>query len=280
MKSARVCLFVLLFMMMLVAQVISGEPAPEKNTRDDDTHVYAMRYGQSRFKLKNIYASEKKSSQTVEFVWLFYLVTTRDQKILIDTGFSDAQKAEYYHIRNMIHPTELLLKLGIKPDDITNVILTHKHFDHSGLAYLYTKANIYIQAEDYQSLLDQQISRPDTNNTRFFNSCPLLCVLTTDHSISPALKINRSGGHTIGSQIVTLKTSNKTIIFTGDECYFIEGCEKEKTNSLAESTDNNRNILKRLKKAIQTDSAIILTGHDPVICHSYPQIHENIFQIQ
>ncbi|MCP4373487.1 MAG: N-acyl homoserine lactonase family protein [Deltaproteobacteria bacterium] len=250
-----------------------------QDTERSKLHIYALRYGQSRFKLKDIYLSEKNSKST-EFVWLFYLVTLENRKILIDTGFSNDNKASYYRLTEYTHPTKLLSQLGIKPDDITDVIITHKHFDHSGLIYLYRNADIYIQKEAYQSLLYKRSGMQPAGIPEFLKTSRLIQVMKGDYSISSSIDIRKSGGHTKGSQLVLLKTKKAPIIFTGDECYFIEGCLNTRINSHTENRQNNLSALVWMKTAVKNKSATLLSFHDPVICRSYPQIHKNIFQIQ
>ncbi len=66
-------------------------------------------------------------------------------------------------------------------------------------------------------------------------------------------------GHTPGSQVVRYKDANSTFLFTGDECYFRESCEKKipLPHASAFSVKNNRAFLQAVEK-----NAIILSGHE------------------
>lgn len=71
------------------------------------------------------------------------LVETADKKILIDTGIGDKQSEKffgYYHLNGDYNLDRSLDNLGLSPLDITDVILTHLHFDHVGGAVVRNEA--------------------------------------------------------------------------------------------------------------------------------------------
>ena len=64
------------------------------------------------------------------------LVRVEDRILLIDTGVGtkhlERLSRSYYAFHQLTDPTVTLTRLGIRPDDVTDVILTHLHFDHCG----------------------------------------------------------------------------------------------------------------------------------------------------
>jgi|GEM_PF-281413 len=64
------------------------------------------------------------------------LVRVEDRILLIDTGVGtkhlERLSRSYYAFHQLTDPTVTLARLGIRPDDVTDVILTHLHFDHCG----------------------------------------------------------------------------------------------------------------------------------------------------
>ena len=63
------------------------------------------------------------------------LVDYGERKVLIDNGIGDKQSEKffsYYHLHGDASLISSLALNGYHPDDITDVFLTHLHFDHCG----------------------------------------------------------------------------------------------------------------------------------------------------
>ena len=76
------------------------------------------------------------------------LVEDGDRLMLIDTGIGDKQSEKffsYYYLHGDDSLDESLQKLGFHRDDITDVFLTHLHFDHCGGAIEYNDDRSFLQ---------------------------------------------------------------------------------------------------------------------------------------
>jgi glyoxylase-like metal-dependent hydrolase (beta-lactamase superfamily II) len=72
------------------------------------------------------------------------------KNILVDAGFlKDIPQGKYFEIVNYIRPDSALAKVALKPEDITDIILTHPHWDHIDGVGLFPKAHIWVQKDDY-----------------------------------------------------------------------------------------------------------------------------------
>ena len=90
-----------------------------------------------------------KDSVDISFiVWL--IKGNNGKNILVDVGFlRDVEEAKDFGIINFVRPDSMLLKVGLHAEDITDIILTHPHWDHIDGLGLFPKAHIWIQKEDY-----------------------------------------------------------------------------------------------------------------------------------
>ena len=73
--------------------------------------------------------------------------------IVIDTGYDDSYEehrklAEGMNITQYRSPAKVLRKIGIEPEDVQYVILTHAHWDHMGGVNLFPNAKFYIQSDE------------------------------------------------------------------------------------------------------------------------------------
>lgn len=117
---------------------------------------------------------------------------------------------------------QALKKNGVTPEQISMVIYTHLHNDHAGACDLFSRAKHVFQKDEWLNLLDpiptQQI-RGDYDLTL----TPVLSKLDTikvngDLEVLPGVKLYKAPGHSLGSQLVTVKTAKGTMVMLGDLC--------------------------------------------------------------
>lgn len=157
-----------------------------------------------------------------------YLIEGNGKHILIDTGFGNSLDAKAKRIYGVTRESGLgnfLKQKGLDYSDITDVVLTHLHFDHaSGLfnenELLFPDASIWINKKEYY--------HSQNTNERTKNAYPALKLSMLEKStrvnfirndeteISKNIFIRHTGGHTEGHQIVEIKSKNEIMVFPGD----------------------------------------------------------------
>lgn len=140
-------------------------------------------------------------NKNVPIIFSFFLLKTKERNILIDVGCEDSGMLE-----NFIHPITELSRHGICSEDITDIIITHAHFDHIECVKYFSNAVVYIQEKEYARGLGY------LKNNRYITT------FENEIEVCEGLSVIKIGGHTAGSSIVKCKTQHKTIIFCGDEC--------------------------------------------------------------
>lgn len=215
--------------------------------------IYALKYGESHYRAALVNTQAK--SKNVRLNWLFYLVEAKGEYTLIDTGFENNRLRKQFGLQKFKSAHELLSLVGVTPDQINRVILTHSHFDHASNTPLFERSHVVMQVKEFHSLSDKSIT-------------PFLTSLQTQKRLQlieqPRLSLGEfelifTGGHTPGSQAVRLAANGKAYLFTGDECYFQDACHAHVPLPAASaySQKNNVNFLSTV-----SDSDIILTGHE------------------
>lgn len=154
------------------------------------------------------------------------------KKVLIDNGNGtkySASKAEIYNLDLINSDANInLAPFGIKREEITDVLLTHLHFDHAGgstflngdsVELTFPNARYYVQKEHYEHALNPY----DKDAASFLKNdfVPLvengkLEMVEGDVEIFPGIKVHRCYGHTVAMQLVEIITGSKTFLFTAD----------------------------------------------------------------
>lgn len=172
----------------------------------------------------------------VDLPFSFLLAQRDDRKVLIDTGFMQDEHSSGFSRRfgipYWISPVRMLGELGISAGAITDIILTHAHFDHMGSVAEFPKAQIYIQKSEllswYEAMaLPKQfgyltaIIDPDNLRTAFDASVEhRLTLIDGDRDdLFPGLHLRLGSGHTVGQQFVIIETGRGRVVVSGDCVY-------------------------------------------------------------
>ena len=112
--------------------------------------VYAIRYATIQdFAVSGLVAGADKSRK-MDIAMMVWLIKGDGRNILVDSGFYRDQFMRQWHPADYSKPSEAIAKIGLKPEDITDVIISHIHWDHADGFDLFPKAKIWIQKDELE----------------------------------------------------------------------------------------------------------------------------------
>jgi len=208
----------------------------------NDLKIYAVKYGKSQFNKRFVFYGDK-SNENINFCWLLYYIEFNDKKILIDTGFNDANSVKVFGIKDFKDPVMILKENNIEPDSITDVIITHKHFDHAGNAHKFKNAKFIINRDELISINNDKNLKAVSN---FFRGNKNITTFDDEITLYDFFKIKKIGSHTAGSSVVFFEYKGGKYCFAGDEFYLTENIEKNIGNGSVVSHRKNMDFLKFL----------------------------------
>jgi glyoxylase-like metal-dependent hydrolase (beta-lactamase superfamily II) len=201
------------------------------------------------------------------------LIKTGDKLILIDTGIGNKlndKKKKIYNYTDFLLPASLQ-EVGFSRFEITDVILTHLHFDHAGgiisifddrPKLTFPNATHWIQKSEWE-----MAKHPDELNVAAYDFPNDLALLEQEgkmrlidgkHFITEEIELTKVGGHTVGFQIVALNFDDKKAIFAGD----IIPSQDHLPLPIISAYDLSRNDTFLAKKMIIESNSRIYFSHD------------------
>lgn len=160
------------------------------------------------------------------------LVKSDGKNILLDSGIGDTlneKQKKIYGVKKNSNLEKALSEIGLKPENIDLVILTHLHLDHAGGVVKFNskkekiprfpKAKYVIQREEWKYALQPDERTKATyivDNFMGLDECGAVDLVNGDKEIVPGIKVKLTGGHTKGQQVIFIEGGGKTIVYPGD----------------------------------------------------------------
>lgn len=160
------------------------------------------------------------------------VIKTDEKLIVIDTGTGDKQLEylKYYHFRDIVNFDSALKKLGYSAAEVTDVILTHLHFDHCGtctkfnndkseVVPVFPNAHYWVGKAQWENFLNPNVREGDSyfqENMLPVEKAGKLKLVEKNQYICPEVEVKIFNGHTVGQLAPYVHYGDKTLVFTGD----------------------------------------------------------------
>lgn len=163
-----------------------------------------------------------------------FLLEGNGHRILVDTGMSDTDIANRLHIKGSWQPDgyaiqDQIEKLGMDPNDIDSIILTHMHWDHYYNIDKFPKASIFVQKAEWDfshaptPTYYRIYEHPKWNLRPQYQGIEKQFELVEgENQIFPGIRVYPSPGHSIGHQTVAVDTKEGTYHLCGDLIFLYE----------------------------------------------------------
>ena len=207
------------------------------------------------------------------------LVRTSDSLGLIDTGYGD-KAPEKIRRRGVLEDgaplTRNLKAVGVSPDEIDWLILTHLHFDHAGgvttfgddgqLRCVFTNARHFVQKLEWEDAVSGRSELAGAYSPADFvpaEQAGLLTLVDESQEILPGISVRRTDGHTRGHQLVSLTSGGQTVVYVGDVSPMAPHVRAFWTMSYDQYPLTTRQTKPEILGAIADQGHIVIFPHEP-----------------
>ncbi len=243
-----------------------------------DVHeIYAIKYGHhDRRAAENYIGGDPHDvSQPLDFyVWA---IVGPHGTFIVDTGFDEAMAKKRQ--RQIVRPVaEGLKAIGIVPDSVKNVIVSHLHYDHTGNYDLFPHARYHLQDVEMayatgRCMCHAHLRLPFEVEDVVAMVRKVFANRVTFHDgageVAPGITVHRIGGHSKGLQCVRVDTRRGPVVLASDTTHLYAHVEQGRVFPITYNVGDVLDGYETLKRLAGAMSRIV-PGHDPLVLARYP----------
>lgn len=244
---------------------------------DDVYRVYAIKYGRGARRSPENFIGGDPHDVDMPLDYFVWAIVGRKRTFMVDTGFGAVVGGQ--RGRETFRPVpEGLGAVGIDPDGVEDVIVTHLHYDHAGNLDLFPRARFHLQdcemafatgrcmchaAMRHPFEVDDVVGlvrRVYRDGVRFHDG---------DAEVAPGISVHLIGGHSKGLQAVRVNTERGHVVLASDAAHFYRHLDERRVFPVTHSVENVLEGYNRVE-ALASSKDHVVPGHDPLVLEVYP----------
>jgi glyoxylase-like metal-dependent hydrolase (beta-lactamase superfamily II) len=250
--------------------------------------VYAIRYATiPSFPVRALVAGAD-STRELDIAMMFWVLKGPEGRcVLVDAGFYRQKFIDSWKPAGFLRPSEALQQFGVPPDSVTDVIVSHVHWDHLDGADLFPNARLWIQRQEYEYYVREDgtpahaaIDSVDAQMLVHLHAAGRVQLVPGDgKEILPGVTAYTGGRHTFASQYVGVRTAAGTVVLASDNVYLYENLDRHAP--IAQTLDAHSNLAAQDRmRRIASDLRLIVPGHDPGVFARFPAVGTGVVKIE
>lgn len=238
--------------------------------------VHALRLAQVDRPARDNFMHDPGCGGNMQLDFMMWLIQGNGRVIAVDTGFGrTVGERRGRHVD--LTAAEAARQVGVAPEQVTDVVLTHLHYDHAGGIDQFPHAQIWVQQAELDYVASSAMRHMGLNH--FFEADDVAAIIREsfdgrvnhvngDAELTPGVRLIHLGGHTPGLQAVEVSTERGTIVLASDALHFYANLEQRNPFPAGVDLPAMLDGFERLGGLVASAEQLI-PGHDPLIWQRY-----------
>jgi glyoxylase-like metal-dependent hydrolase (beta-lactamase superfamily II) len=258
-----------------LAALLQAAPAPAP-----DYSIEAIRFGTiPSFPVSGLVVGAPQDER-MDVALVVWLIRGGGRTVLFDSGFFRQSWIDRFKVTDFVKPDEAVRLAGVDPASVTDVVISHAHWDHLGGIELFPNASVWIQKAEYEYYTGaawQEGGRKGGIDVEDLVSLvrrnaagKLRLVDGDDREILPGLRVYTGARHTFASQYLRVAGA-PSYVLASDNCYLYRNLETRAPVATFSPDDRAANLaaFERMA-ALAGAKERIVPGHDPLQFQRFP----------
>ncbi len=272
----------------LLSVVSTSGPTAAPRSAQAAPEIYAVRYGAlANFPVSSLIAGADTARRLDGALTVWVIKPGNGRIVLVDAGFYREKFMTRWKPVDYQKPSDAIRVLGITPEQVTDIIVSHVHWDHVDGIDLFPQATVWIQREEYEhhvgdggASLDRAADALDAAMLYALRQAGRVQLVAGDaQEIMPGIRVYTGGKHTFASQYAGVQTARGTVVLASDNAYLYENLETR--TPIAQTLDPAANLAaqQRMRELAGT-SGVVVPGHDPAVFTRFPLVGKGVVRIR
>lgn len=258
--------------LLILPLALSAATSPEYS-------IQAIRYGSADGEVASLVMGAPKGEK-ITIAMVVWLIRGQGHNILFDSGYHRDTFLKYFPATEYIRPDEAVKLAQVKPEEITDIVISHAHWDHLGGIDLFPKATVWIQKEEFRYYTGDAwqpgghhggIDPDDVEQLVKLNTEGRLRLVDGDNvEIFPGIRAYTGARHTFASQYLRVD-GNPPFVLASDNCYLYRNLAEHKASATFSEADQAANVTNQARMIELAGSADrVVPGHDMLQFQKFP----------
>lgn len=244
---------------------------------DETYEVYAIKYARLMRRSPDNFIGGDEHDTEMPLNYFVWLIRGASRTVVVDTGFGE--EAARKRGRQILHPVvEGLQALGVEPEKVEDVVITHMHYDHAGNLPMFPRARYHLQDSEMEFATGRCMCHGIMRHGYEAEDVVQMVRCVFDERVAfhagsaelaPGIELHHVGGHTKGLQSVRVRTRRGWVVLASDASHFYAHMEQDRVFPIVYNVGDMLEGYRTLRR-LATSPAHIVPGHDPLVMTRYP----------
>ena len=240
----------------------------------DHWQIYAVKYAERNSRTRaDSFIGDDHPTLPHGMDYSLWVLQNGTRTIVVDTGY-EAGEAQLRARPIQRDPAEAVRALGVDPETVDTVIITHLHYDHAGGLDRFPKAQFHLQAAEMAfatgpCMCHATLQAPYTVD----HLCQMLRHVYSGRVVfhdgvgvvAPGVRVHCAGGHSRGLQVVEVETADGPMCLASDAAHYYENFLTRTPFPIVVDVEAMLAGFDLIQKLAGGDSARVIPGHDPLV---------------
>jgi glyoxylase-like metal-dependent hydrolase (beta-lactamase superfamily II) len=243
--------------------------------------VLAVRYGTRTTRKSESYLNFHvygEPDATMPMDYFFWVVRDERRTVVVDCGFG-AEPGRRRGREQLIGPADALRGLGIDPETVDQLVISHAHYDHIGNLHQFPAAEVIIARREFEFWTGPYAGRVQFAHATEADELGLLAKVAAEgrlrlvegsHDLAPGLELLVVGGHTPGQLIAQVAVDGGAAILATDALHFYEELERDRPFFVVADVLEMYRGLDLLREMTADPGRLLVAGHDAQVNARFP----------
>jgi glyoxylase-like metal-dependent hydrolase (beta-lactamase superfamily II) len=239
--------------------------------------VLAIRYAHLERTARHNFLGGDEHDRPMPLDYYVWAIVNAQRTVIVDTGFDES--AARRRGRQLVRPVADGLKaVGISPDEVEHIVISHMHYDHAGNTDLFPRARYHLQDAEMAYCTGRCMATDEVGGV--FDAEAVTAMVHKvfagrvqfhegDAELAPGITLHKVGGHTRGMQIVRVATERGWVVLGSDSAHFYANLEPGRPFPILDDLEAYV-AAQRTALKLASSPRHFIPGHDPLVLALYP----------